>query len=348
LRVAIATVQVPFVRGGAEILAEGLRDAIARAGHQAEIVAVPFQWNPPARILDHILASRLLDLEQSSGVAIDRVIGLKFPAYLVPHPNKVLWIIHQHRSAYELWEHSLGDLIRYPDGALVRDAIHQADRRLVPEARRVYGISATVTRRLAHYCGIAARPLYHPPPGAEHLHAGEPEPYYFFPSRLWPTKRQTLVIDALRFTRGAVAVRFAGVGDDPDYAETLARRAGDLGVADRVTWLGSISADELRRQYATALAVVYPPADEDYGYVTLEAMLAAKAVITCSDSGGPLEFVAHGETGLVVEPEAQDLARALDELWHDRGRARRLGRAARERYATLDISWPRVVEELLA
>ena len=40
-----------------------------------------------------------------------------------------------------------------------------------------------------------------------------------------------------------------------------------------------------------ALGVIFPPLDEDYGYVTLEAMLAAKPVITCTDSGGPLEFV---------------------------------------------------------
>ena len=97
MRVAIATVQVPFVHGGAEVLAVGLRDALTRAGHEADIVAVPFKWYPPDRILDHMLACRLLDLSESMGTAIDRVIGLKFPAYLVAHPHKVLWITHQHR-----------------------------------------------------------------------------------------------------------------------------------------------------------------------------------------------------------------------------------------------------------
>ena len=44
MRILIATVQVPFIRGGAEIHAEGLRDALRNAGHEAEILAIPFKW----------------------------------------------------------------------------------------------------------------------------------------------------------------------------------------------------------------------------------------------------------------------------------------------------------------
>src|SRR5215471_15350212 len=115
VRVVVATVRAPFVRGGAEAHAEGLRDALLAAGHEAEIVAVPFKWYPPERITDQMLACRLLDLTESDGVAIDRLIALKFPAYLIPHPAKVLWVLHQHRPAYDLWEHALGDLALYPN-----------------------------------------------------------------------------------------------------------------------------------------------------------------------------------------------------------------------------------------
>ena len=67
--------------------------------------------------------------------------------------------------------------------------------------------------------------------------------------------------------------------------------ADKLGVSKKVKWLGFITEQEKIDLYAKARAVVYPPADEDYGYVTLEAMLSSKPVITCSDSGGTLEFV---------------------------------------------------------
>src|SRR5687767_13660579 len=129
MRVLIATVQVPFIRGGAEILAEGLRDALRSEGHQAEIASVPFKWYPPERILDHMLSCRLLDLTESTGTKVDRVIGLKFPAYLIPHPRKALWLLHQHRTAYDLWDHPFGDLIHFPNGAQIRDAIQASDKR---------------------------------------------------------------------------------------------------------------------------------------------------------------------------------------------------------------------------
>src|SRR5438477_1081155 len=156
MRVLIATIQVPFVRGGAEIHAEGLLQALRVEGHEAEIVAVPFKWYPPERILETMLACRLLDLTESAGTRVDRVIGLKFPAYLIPHPNKVLWILHQHRTAYELWDHPLGDLITWPDGVQVRDAVRQADRQLIPEAKAVFASSANVARRLKKFCDLEA------------------------------------------------------------------------------------------------------------------------------------------------------------------------------------------------
>jgi hypothetical protein len=67
LRILIATVRVPFVNGGAEIHAEGLCRALREAGHQAEIIAIPFKWYPPERILDQMLACRLLDLSETVG-----------------------------------------------------------------------------------------------------------------------------------------------------------------------------------------------------------------------------------------------------------------------------------------
>lgn len=348
MRVVIATVQVPFVRGGAERQAEGLRAALVAAGHAAEIVAVPFKWYPPERILDHMLACRLLDLTESMGAPVDRVIGLKFPAYLTPHPRKVLWILHQHRQAYELWNHPLGDLGRAPMGLEVRDAIRAADRQLIPEARAVFTDSANVARRLKHFCDIEAVPLYHPPVHADRFYCADSEDYLFFPSRLSPDKRQALVVEALAQTRSGVRLRFAGSAATPEHAAELQALARRCGVQHRVEWLGQISDDEQRRQYAQSLGVVFPPVDEDYGYVTLEAMLSSKPVVTCADSGGPLEFVQHAKTGLIAEPTAAALAAAFDTLADDRTQACTWGAAGRQRYECLDISWHRVLDALLA
>lgn len=348
MRILIATAQVPFIRGGAEAHAEGLRDALCREGHEAEIVAIPFKWYPPEKILDHMLACRLLDLSEVAGTPIDLLIGLKFPAYLISHHNKVVWVLHQHRTAYELWDHPLGDLIYAPDGLQVRDAIRAADRRILAEAKALYANSGNVARRLKEYCGLDSTPLYHPPPHAEEFYcAPETGDYLFFPSRLCLPKRQSLVLEALAHTRQRVRVRFAGTPDNPAYIDELKRMARRLRVQERVEWLGQVSEQEKRRLYGEARGVVYPPIDEDYGYVTLEAMLASKPVITCTDSGGPLEFVASGETGLVAEPNVESLAAAMDKIWEDKEQARAWGERGRALYAKMGITWANVVRKLL-
>lgn len=347
MRILVATTHVPFIRGGAEVHAEGLRDALIEAGHEAEIVAVPFKWYPPEKVLDHMLACRLLDLTEVMGTRVDLLIGLKFPAYLIPHPRKVLWILHQFRTAYDLWDHELGDLIFQSDGASIRDAIRAADRQLIPEARRVFANSANVAARLKHYCGIDAQPLYHPPPNAERFYAETPQDYLFFPSRLCLPKRQALVLEALAHTKREVRVKFAGSADQPAYEQELINLARRMRVHDRVEWLGQISEEKKIELYANSLGVIYPPIDEDYGYVTLEAMLAGKPLITCNDSGGPLEFVQNEETGLIVSPEATSLARAFDQMYADRDRTKRWGERGRDLYHSMNITWNGVVEKLL-
>lgn len=348
MRVLIATVRVPFVNGGAESLAAGLRDALLAAGHETEILAIPFKWYPAERILDHMLACRLFDLSESSGTAIDLVIGLKFPAYLIPSENKVIWLLHQHRQAYDQWGHDIGDLDKAANGLQVRRAIRQADDSLMPQAKAIYTIAGNVSKRLRRFNEIDSEPLYHPPRHANKFFCGRPEPYLFYPSRLSPSKRQSLVLRALARTREKVCVRFAGAADDPLYADKLKEAARRLGVRDRVQWLGRVDEEEKRRQYAHATAIVFPPYDEDYGYVTLEAMLSAKPVITCHDSGGPLEFVDPERTGLVVDPTPAALAKALDIAWRDRDRMQQYGDAGRARYASMNISWSHVVRKLTA
>jgi len=348
MRILVATVQVPFIRGGAEIHAEGLRDALRGAGHEAEILAIPFKWYPPEKILDHILACRLLDVSEVAGTPVDRVIGLRFPAYLIPHPNKVLWILHQHRTAYELWDHALSDLVYYANGSQVRDAIEQADRSLIPEARAVFANSQNVANRLKRFCDLDSTPLYHPPPNAEKFYTAGAEDYLFFPSRLCIPKRQELALEALARTRNPVRLCFAGTSDHPDYSDKLQSLARKHKVQKRVEWLGSISEEEKHLRYASALAVVYPPIDEDYGYVTLEAMLASKPVITCSDSGGPLEFITNQTTGLITDPTPEALAAAFDFVWENRAQAATWGQAARRHYESLDLSWSNVIRKLLA
>jgi glycosyltransferase involved in cell wall biosynthesis len=92
--------------------------------------------------------------------------------------------------------------------------------------------------------------------------------------------------------------------------------------------------------------VYFAPFQEDFGYVTLEAFLSKKPVVTAPDSGGPTEFVEDGETGCVVELDAEKLAERLRELDANRERSAAMGEAGFERIR--DIHWDHVIDKLVA
>lgn len=343
--ILICTTQVPFTRGGAESHVEGLRCALIEAGYRAEVVALPFKWYPPTEIMRGAMAWRMLDVSAANGQPVDLVIGMKFPAYLVSHERKVLWILHQHRSAYNLWGTPFDDLSTYPEGVRVREWIKQCDERFIPEARRVFANSKAVADRLKHYNNIESEPLYHPPPLADQLRIGEQGDYIFCPSRLEPQKRQELLIEAAQYLRSPLKVVLAGGSGAMKHYEEL---IGKKGVGNRVTMRGFVSDQEMVQLYAGALGVCYVPFDEDYGYVTLEGMLAAKPVVVASDSGGAAEFIEHEHNGLTVEPDARAVAEALDRLHNDRAWALQLGLRARDKMKQMNLSWQTVVERLIS
>ena len=347
MKILVATTQVPFVRGGAEIHAENLVKVLQEKGHQVEIVAIPFKWYPPEKILDAMLICRLTDLSESCGEKIDKLISLKFPAYLIPHPRKVIWLLHQHRQAYELWGTPLGDLEHFPNGIQVKQAIINADNKIFRENIPLYTNSINVAKRLKKFNNIDATPLYHPPHNAELFYCEKYGDYFFFPSRLNPTKRQLLVIEALAKTKNNVKVLFAGKSDNLDYENELFNKAKKLGVRKKIMFLGCISETEKLKYYAQSLGIIYPPFEEDYGYITLEAMLSSKAVISCSDSGGPTELIKNNETGLIVESTPEAIAQAMDKLWEDVSLTQKLGKAGKDYYHSLNINWSYVVKQLL-
>src|SRR5207237_10107587 len=136
----------------------------------------------------------MLDLSSANGQPVDLVIGMKFPAYVVAHERKVLWILHQHRSAYNLWGTQFDDLSTYPEGARIREWIKHCDERFIPEARRVFANSRTVAARLKHYHNIDNEPLYNPPPFANWRRAVARGGSGFYPSRLDSQTRHELLV----------------------------------------------------------------------------------------------------------------------------------------------------------
>jgi glycosyltransferase involved in cell wall biosynthesis len=341
--VLVCEAQVPFVHGGAEVHVRQLVRELRLRGYLAELVSVPFKWYPKEEILPHTAAWRLLDLSESNGRPIDLVIASKFPTYFVRHPNKIAWLIHQYRAAYELCGTEYSDFSHTELDVGLRDTLMRLDTRMLSECRAVFTNARNTAARLSKFNGLAAEALYHPPQLAPRLVPGPYGDYVLSVGRIESVKRVDLCIRAMAGVDRPIQLVIAGDGTQRQNAE---RTAAEAGVADRVTFLGSVGDDQLVELYAGALAVIYPPFDEDFGYVTIEAFLARKPVITCSDSGGPNEFVVDGVNGFVCAPAWDELTLAINRLAANRTLAAALGDAGHA--VASRITWDGVIEKLVA
>lgn len=341
-RILICAAQVPFVRGGAELLVEGLRDALRAAGHSVDVVSLPYTWQPHERIAESALAWRLLDLTHVDGRPVDQLICTKFPSYAARHPRKVVWLVHQHRQIYDWYGTPLSDFTNTDADREARETVLRLDRTTLGEASARFTISQNVGARLRRFCGLESAPLYPPSRYAAQLHAGPYGDYLLSDARLDAAKRLDLLLRALALCSSRPRCVLVSSGPERERLERLAR---ELGIAERVELRGFVPDDELVALYAGARAVYYAPYDEDYGFTAVQALAAARPLITTSDSGGVLEFVRSEIEGLVAEPEPAAIASQIDRVFHDPSLAARLGGAGPARVA--GISWQKVVEALV-
>ena len=340
MRVLVTANLVPFMRGGADYHVSGLVEQLRLAGHEVELLQLPFRFSPASEVERLMDFAEVLDLNRPNGVDVDRVISLQFPGYGVQHKDHTVWVMHQHRAVYELYSQQP----KSKELAALREAVTAFDKRVLSKPRKLFANSHRVAERIAHYNGLQAEPLYHPPAQAEAFYCDEALNYVFAPSRLEPLKRQELLIEAACHLQTSVKILIGGTGG---HMQRYQRLISERGVEGRVQLIGGFSEAEKRVLYARALGVVFVPFDEDYGYVTLEGMLSSKPVITCSDAGGPCELVENAATGFVLSPEPKLIAEHIDRLFQDRDEAERLGMAGRKRYFERDISWGNVLAKLL-
>jgi glycosyltransferase involved in cell wall biosynthesis len=344
-RIVLCDAQVPFARGGGEALTEGLARRLEGRGHAVEIVRLPFSWTPREQLVKSALAWRMLDLRTAAGEGIDLVIATRFPSYLIRHPRKVVWLVHQFRQIYELKGTRYSDFGDGEEDRATAETLRAMDRRALGEAAALYSISHNTAERLRRFNGLEAQVLY-PPSNLEalpELPSGEGTygDAIFTAGRLDPLKRFDLLIRALAHCRHPVRCRLAGTGPEGEKLQAL---AAELGVAERVDFLGWVSEEALVEAYGQALAVYYAPFDEDYGYVTVEAFQAARAVVTAADAGGVLEWVEDGVTGFVTAPKPKAVAARLDALYADRALARRMGLAGRRKAEA--VHWEATLDAL--
>ena len=335
MRVAVVTpaIQDPNRLFGAERHFVGMVEALQQKA-DTDWVQVPVNEATWDGVLQSYLDCFDLDLS-----GYDLVVSTKNPTFMAQHPNHICWLLHQIRVFYDRFDDEYGNL---PAHALAekrqqRETIHQLDNLAFQRIRKIFTNGSETARRLKHYNGFDAEVLYPPVLRAGHYCAGQD--YFFLPGRLHPWKRVDLVVQAMQHVPGEVPLLIAGTGDDEDRLRELA------GKDPRIHFLGFVNDAEMLTLYANALAVLFVPKDEDFGYITVEAMLSHKPVIVCTDSGEPARLLQNGRSGFIVQPDPSEIAGAMSLLASDRELARNLGELAHQ--SAPPQSWDKITETLL-
>jgi glycosyltransferase involved in cell wall biosynthesis len=333
-----------MAEGGHMVIARSLTQALREAGHDADIIVTP--QNRFGRQASAYIATWFTDVGVTDGRKIDRVISLRYPSYAVRHDQHVCWLNHTMREYYDLWDQFSPTLsaMGLMKERLRRAAIRASDRYLLGRnVRKLFVQSRTIQQRLAMWPEIRSTVLYPPAPQRPYRCDGYGD-YIFMVSRLTALKRAHLLIEAMTTAEGrGIRTMIAGEGE---AVEKLRALIVVHNLQDRVRLLGRLDESALIEHLAKCRAVCFPPLQEDYGFVTVEAFASGKAVITCKDSGGPAELVTDGVTGFVCDPTPEALAAALRRLTDDQPLAERLGGAALARGA--ELNWPDAVRQLTA
>jgi glycosyltransferase involved in cell wall biosynthesis len=344
MNVLVLNNMVPFLQGGAEALASNLVFKLnATRGVRAELVRIPFKWEPAERLIEEILICRSMRL---SGT--DLVIGLKFPAYLVPHNRKRLWLLHQYRQAYDLYDVRQSNIPDTPRGQEIRQAVIEADNHCFPFCEKIFALGGAANR-LRRYNGFDSEIMVQPLNDPDLFVGGPHGSYIFCGGRINGGKRQHLLVEAMRFTRSNIKLVVAGPADTPADAARLQALVERYDLNDRVHLeLGFLPRERIAKYVNEALACAYLPVDEDsVSYVAIESFSSAKAMLTANDSGGLLEIVRDGDTGLIIRPDPQSLAPALARLASNRNTTIRMGKEGHSLWLGMNVTWPATIERLL-
>lgn len=349
--ILVLGVKVPFVYGGQEVLISSLCRELRARGHEVDLVELPYGIPDKAGLLNQIALWRALDLREFAGKEVDLVIATRFPSYFARHPRKSVWLVHQFREAYDLLCSGFSNFTNDPRDEVLRQIISQGDTRVLAQSAYCAAISRNVAARLKRFNELDADVLYPPLSLGNRYRVGSFQPYVLSVGRLVHIKRVDMMIKAMPFVHHSIKFKIVGAADSPGILEYFNNEIAAHQLWDRVELLGRVSEEQLLELYADAGAVYYAPFNEDYGYVTLEGMASGKPIVTTHDSGGVLEFVVHGENGVVVDADPRAVGQAVNELLLTPGRAQQYGAAGRALVESLGLherGWNEVIEKLLS
>ena len=343
MKIAIFNTMTPFVKGGAEIQAEDLERELVLRHHSVDLFRIPFPDYNKYKYLETFYSVLSLNFNK-----YDKIIILKFPAFYAVHKDKVLWMCHQFRQVYELWNTEYGFNDKEKKLCVIKKIITELDNKYLSSANKIFTNGLEVQQRYLKYNGGKSIPLYPPLKDNTIFYNKSQGNYFYYPSRINSFKRQLLLVESMIYTKTNVKVILSGKYEQDEYKNKIDNLIKKNNLKKKVIIIDKwISEEEKCKLYAESLGVVFIPYLEDYGYITAEAFYSHKPVITCKDSGGPLGHVTDGKTGLIVDSDPKEIAKALDYMYENKDKAKEMGENAYNYITNCNITWDETIKRLL-
>jgi len=319
------------VKGGNQYIAEALAKYIRKyTNHEVITIFTPSKVFPGISLIKSYIMHRLIDLSR-----FDLVITLKFPSFFISHKNHVCYFAHFYRDFYDLWKENPNN--KKITFRIMRYIIKKTDYVGLKNTKKIYAYSKFIQEHLKEE-QIESELLYCPP--IEENFKSKRYDYILSSSILDDNrKRISLLIKAMNYVKSNTKLLI--VGDGPHKEELMKLAKEDK----RIIFLGYKSPKDMIKIYSNSLCTCLVSYKEDYGLVTIESMKSKKPVITCIDSGGPLEFVEHEKSGLISEPNPLKISENMNRLIKDKDFAKKLGENGYERVK--NISWKNLINKLI-
>jgi glycosyltransferase involved in cell wall biosynthesis len=298
--------------------------------------AVPGDWPRPEGAARAALADVVERIPDGAVVLLDGLVASTAPEVLLPQATRLRLVVLVHMP--------LGDRPAETEAADIR-AREQA---VLCGAAAVVTTSAWTRRRLLELYGLEPVRVHvaEPAVDAAGLASGSAAGGALLcVAAVTFGKGHDVLLDALATTIDLSwhCVCVGSLDRDSRFVEALRRRLPELGLAERVSFAGALTAADLDRRYAAADLLVLASRAETYGMVVSEA-LARGLPVVATDVGGLTEALGHGADGvrpglLVPSEDPAALGAALRAWLRDPGLRACLRRAARERRESLS-RWP--------
>jgi glycosyltransferase involved in cell wall biosynthesis len=343
MKIALFYTLTTFVRGGTELLVDDLKAQLEKRGHIAKMFRIPFNEEYETGIFINALSIQSLNFDD-----YDLLISFKWPAYLAVHRHKNLWVFHQFRQVYDLFDKPYG-LRDDAVGNAIREMIIQTDNKALSQADNIYILSNS-KKRMKKYNNIKSKVMYTPLLNSDKYQKKSLSDYIYYPSRIDGMKRQHLVVEAMKHVKSRAKLILDGKCGDETYLNNIYSIINKHKLNDRIIINAEfVSEEDKIDRYANCLAGIYLPIDEDSpGIMTLEVFYSHKALITVSDSGGVADFVCNDDNAFIVEPTPQAIAEKIDYLYEHKDIAEQMGENAYEYIIEKNINWDDTIRRLLA